>query len=32
MASSCFETPSKSGDKKEIPKKNIPTFRVNQEK
>lgn len=32
MAASCLETPSKNSERDEIPKRNIPTFRVNQDK
>ena len=32
MAASCLETPTKNSEREEMPKRNIPTFRVNQDK
>lgn len=32
MAASCLETPSKNTDRDNLPKRNIPTFRINNEK
>lgn len=32
MAASCLETPTKISQREEIPKRNIPTFRLNQDK
>ena len=32
MAVSCLENSSKNSERDEIPKRNIPTFRINQDK
>jgi hypothetical protein len=32
MAASCLQTPLKNSERADIPKRNIPTFRTNQDK